>query len=46
LVGLDAKSLFPGPLEPVYQTLRAHLLALDEQVIEEFRKTQVSFGLA
>ena len=43
---MDAKSLFPGPLEPVYQTLRAHLLALDEQVIEEFKKTQVSFGLA
>ncbi|WP_137845191.1 DUF5655 domain-containing protein [Microbacterium sp. 2FI] len=46
MVGMDAQSLFPGPLETVYCALREHVLALDDGVIEEFKKTQVSFGLA
>ena len=46
MVGMDAASLFPGPLEPIYDNVRAQLLALDDGVIEEFKKTQVSFGLA
>ncbi|MCK6067967.1 MULTISPECIES: DUF5655 domain-containing protein [Microbacterium] len=46
MVGMNAQSLFPGPLEPVYDAVRAHVLALDHGVIEEFKKTQVSFGLA
>jgi predicted transport protein len=43
---MHAASLFPGPLEPIYDNLRAHVLALDDGVIEEFKKTQVSYGLA
>jgi len=42
---MDAKSLFPDSLAPAYRTLRDRLTALDSDVIEEFAKTQVSFGL-
>src|SRR4051794_17829025 len=46
MVSMEARCLFPGPLGPVYELVRARVLALDDEVIEEFKKTQVSFGLA
>ncbi len=43
---MDAQRLFPGPLSAVYETARHLVLALGDDVIEEFAKSQVSFGSA
>ncbi|MFE1644153.1 DUF5655 domain-containing protein [Microbacterium sp. P01] len=43
---MDAQHLFPGTLKAIYDTLRSHVLAVDGGIIEEFAKTQVSYGAA
>ncbi|WP_454116054.1 DUF5655 domain-containing protein [Microbacterium aurum] len=43
---MDARSLFRDALLPIYDALSVRVNALDSGVIEEFKKTQVSYGLA
>ena len=43
---MDAQQLFPDSLSPVYEAARRLILELGDDVVEEFSKTQVSFGSA
>ena len=43
---MDAQQLFPGALKGIYDALSARILELGDDVIEEFAKTQVSYGAA
>ena len=42
----DPQHLFPGRLAEVYEAFRGQMLALGDDVVEEFAKTQVSYGAA
>jgi len=43
---MDAQRLFRGTLSDVYETTRRLMRELGDDVIEEFGRTQVSFGSA
>lgn len=43
---MDRNELFPGSLLEVYDTFREQMLALGDDVVEEFARTQVSYGAA
>jgi predicted transport protein len=46
MMTVDAQLLFPAALEEIYDALRARMLELGADVIEEFSRTQVSYGAA
>ena len=46
MMSMGAQHLFPGPLRAIYDALRSRVFAMDGDVIEEFAKTQVSYGTA
>jgi hypothetical protein len=46
MMTVDAQLLFPAALEEIYDALRARVLELGADVIEEFSRTQVSYGAA
>ena len=46
LFRMDARQLFPGELSPVYEATRRLMSELGSDVVEEFSKTQVSYGAA
>lgn len=41
---MDPQELFSGSLAEVYDTFRAQMLASGDDVVEEFTRTQVSYG--
>jgi predicted transport protein len=43
---MDAQRLFPGDLAAVYEATRCVVLPLGDDIVEEFARTQVSFGSA
>jgi predicted transport protein len=43
---MDHHHLFPGPLADVYDALRARLCELGPDVVEQFARTEVSYGAA
>jgi hypothetical protein len=43
---MDAQRLFAGDLAAVYEATRRLVLPLGEDIVEEFTRTQVSFGSA
>jgi predicted transport protein len=44
LDSMDAHRLFPGDLASVYEAMRRLVRPLGDDIVEEFAKTQVSFG--
>jgi predicted transport protein len=46
MVTVDAQQLFPAALEEIYEALSASLLGLGDDIVEEFSRTQVSYGAA
>jgi predicted transport protein len=46
MVTVDAEQLFPGALRELYDALSARVLGLGDEIVEEFSKTQVSYGSA
>ncbi|MDQ0868014.1 putative regulator of Ras-like GTPase activity (Roadblock/LC7/MglB family) [Arthrobacter sp. V1I9] len=43
---VDAQQLFPGSLDEIYDALSARVLGLGDDIVEEFSRTQVSYGAA
>lgn len=41
---MDSQQLFAGPLTEVYEAMRGRVLPLGDDIVEEFAKTQVSYG--
>lgn len=46
MVSVDAEQLFPGALKEIQDALSARVLGLGDDIIEEFSRTQVSYGAA
>src|SRR5215217_9173533 len=44
MVIVDAQQLFPGALTEIYDALSARMSELGDDIIEEFSRTQVSYG--
>ncbi len=42
---MNAKALFPAPLTNVYASFSRRMLALDDNIDEQFTKTQVAYGV-
>ncbi|WP_152683753.1 DUF5655 domain-containing protein [Pseudarthrobacter siccitolerans] len=43
---MDAQQLFPGALMEIYDVLSARMSGLGSDIVEEFSRTQVSYGAA
>jgi len=41
---MNAQRLFPGDLSALHEATRRMVLSLGEDIIEEFARTQVSYG--
>jgi hypothetical protein len=41
---VDAQQLFPGALKEIYDALSARISELGDDIIEEFSRTQASYG--
>ncbi|CCQ44536.1 hypothetical protein ARTSIC4J27_462 [Pseudarthrobacter siccitolerans] len=46
MVSVDAQQLFPGALMEIYDVLSARMSGLGSDIVEEFSRTQVSYGAA
>ncbi|WP_142056784.1 DUF5655 domain-containing protein [Pseudarthrobacter sp. B4EP4b] len=46
MVTVDAERLFPGALTEIYDALSARMSGLGDDIVEEFSRTQVSYGVA
>jgi predicted transport protein len=46
MVSVDAEQLFPGALREIYDALSARVLGLGDDIVEQFSRTQVSYGAA
>jgi hypothetical protein len=46
MVTVDAQQLFPGALKEIYDALSARMSELGDDIIEEFSRTQASYGAA
>jgi hypothetical protein len=46
MVTVDAEQLFPGALTEIYGALSVRMHELGDDIVEEFSRTQVSYGAA
>ena len=46
MVTVDAQQLFPGALKEIYDALSTRMSGLGDDIVEEFSRTQVSYGAA